>query len=512
MFISLAISFTFAVATGYWAATSRRAEKVLLPLLDICQSVPVLGFLAASVGFFMALFPGSLLGLECASIFAVFTSQAWNMAFSFYQSMIGLPADLRDSAASLRLTWWQRFTRLYLPNGTVGLVWNAMISFGVAWFFLAASEAFLVMGQEIRLPGIGSYVAEAVTQGDTRAMVLANLSMAGVIIVLDQFLWRPLVAWSSKFRTDQREGAEEPYSVVLLALRRSALMEWFRERVRSPLAERTDAAFTRLEEAARRAQGAGRLRHVTGRLTLLLAGGASLALLGWAATQLPSLADQVSPPLLLRLLYLGFLSMLRIWAMILLVTLIWVPVGVWIGRNPKVASVAQPLIMIGASFPINLLFPAVMLLFLAINLDISYGTILLLALATQWYVLSNVIVGASTIPAELEDAARVFKLSGLQRWRRLILPTIFPYWVTGGLAAAGGAWNATIVAEAVRWGDRFYVAPGLGSYLVEATNQGFGVGIILSITVMSLLVIATNHLVWQRLYRAVGEGHAGLES
>jgi len=511
MFISLAISFVFAVATGYWAATSPRVERLMLPFLDICQSVPVLGFLAASVGFFMSLAPGSLLGLEAASIFAVFTSQAWNMAFSFYQSMISLPAELRDAASTLRLTWWQRFTRLYLPNGMVGLVWNAMVSFGVAWFFLAASEAFLVMGREVMLPGIGSYVAAAVRQGDTEAMVLANLTMAAVIIILDQCLWRPLVVWSNKFRTQPVDEAQVPYSVVLLALRRSALMAWLTERVQAPLAEGTNRAFARLEAAAKTGQGMGVLRRVLGRSAPVLAGGAALAVLVWGAAQVPALANQVSLGLVGKLLWLGFLTMLRVWAMVIVATLVWVPVGVWIGRNPRVASVAQPLIMLGASFPINLLYPAMMSLFLILNLNISYGSVILLILAAQWYMLSNIIVGAGTIPTDLEDAATIFKLGRWQRWRQLILPAIFPYWVTGGLAAAGGAWNATIVAEVVRWGDHLYAAPGLGAYLVEATDSGFKVGILLSVTVMSLLVIATNRLVWQRLYRQVSEGHAGLE-
>ncbi len=510
MFISLTISFAFAVASGYWAATSRRVERFMLPFLDICQSVPVLGFLAASVGAFMALFPGSVLGLECASIFAVFTSQAWNMAFSFYQSMISLPEELRDSASTLRLTWWQRFTRLYLPNGTVGLVWNAMVSFGVAWFFLAASEAFLVMGRAVRLPGIGSYVAEAVVRGDTRAMVLANVTMLAVVVLLDQLMWRPMVVWSHKFRSEQQEGAEEPSSYVLLTLRRSALLEWARERVRRPLAEGTDRAFASLERAAQRAQATPGLGRLLPRLPVILVVAAVLALVGYAASALPSLLADISAALIGNLFWLGFLSMLRIWVMIMLITALWVPVGVWVGRNPRAARVAQPLIMIGASFPINLLFPAMMSLFLVVGLDISWGCVVLLALATQWYVLSNIIVGSQTIPAELDDAAAVFKLGRLQRWRRLILPAVFPYWVTGALAAAGGAWNATIVAEVVRWGERTYVARGLGSYLVQATDDGYQTGILMSITVMSFLVIATNRLVWQPLYHKVGGERLGL--
>jgi NitT/TauT family transport system permease protein len=501
MFIAFWLSLFFSVIYGYWAASSRRAERVLIPLLDILQSVPVLGFLAATITAFIALFPGSLLGLECASIFAVFTSQAWNMTLSFYQSMTELPADLRDSAAMLRLTWSQRFSRLYLPNAATGLIWNGMISFGASWFFLAASEALTLQGRQVLLPGIGSYVAEAVREGDSMAMGLAILTMVIIIVALDQLVWKPVTAWGSKFRTATSHPIEEPSSIILLALRRSALVEWASEGARRHLAEPAGRTLWRIEAAAQQPGPISALANGLRRLPLVAATLGVLLLAAWSALHLPEMLAGVPWHLPLHLFLLGLLSMLRVWAMVILATLVWLPVGVWIGQNPRVALHAQPLVTLGASFPVNLIFPAMMFIFLKIGLSINYGSILLMGLAAQWYILSNVIVGALLMSPELKEAAAAFGLGRWQRWRRLILPSVFPYWLTGAIAAAGGAWNATIVAEMVSWGDRVYVARGLGSYIVEATATGNRPALLLSISVMSILVIANNRLIWRRLYR-----------
>jgi NitT/TauT family transport system permease protein len=502
MFLAFGASITFTLVYGWLAAYNQRLEKALVSLLDILQSVPVLGFLSVTVTGFMGLFPGSLLGLECASIFAIFTGQAWNMTFSFYHSLKILPQELREAATVYQLTWWQRFVKLEVPFSMIGLVWNGMMSFGGGWFFLAASEAISVLGNSFKLPGIGSYMATAVEKGDTRAIGWAIFAMVAVVVLVDQLFWRPIVAWSQKFKFEQTESGEEPTSVVLDLMRHSAAVGWLNERLVVPAAKALDAVFLRGERLARRQPLPASLRRG---LQALWALGA-LALVGYAlARGLSVVWTEITWRQAIHVLYLGFLTLLRVVVVVVVATLIWTPIGVRIGFSPRLARIAQPLVQIGASFPANLVFPLIIYLFIWLRVNLDWGSVLLLAMGTQWYILFNVIAGASAVPSDLREAALVFRLQGWTLWRTLILPAIFPAWVTGAITAAGGAWNASIVAEIASWGSHHLEARGLGAYIAQATVKGDWPAIICGIATMSAFVVLLNRWVWKPLYALAEE-------
>jgi NitT/TauT family transport system permease protein len=497
MFVALICSFIFTLAYGYACARSRRAEKVLLPLLDILQSVPVLGFLSVTVTFFIALFPGSLLGLEFASIFAIFTAQAWNMTFSFYQSLITVPRELDEATRLYRLPAWQRFTRLELPTATVGLIWNAMMSFGGGWFFVAASEAISVLNKSYQLPGLGSYVALAILKQDIPALVSALVTMAVVIVAIDQLFWRPLVAWSDKFKMERSSAAEPPRS-WLLTLLRTANVTRVVPQALAPLSNMLDAVLSRLNfEPGERSVNPAREQFVdriyTGVLLLLLAGLVALALR--AAT-----LSGIGPRDVGEVAVLGSITGLRVLLLLVVSTVVWTPVGVAIGFNPRLAQAAQPVALLLASFPANFLFPIAAILFIHSGISLNFGGILLMALGAQWYILFNVIAGAMSIPTDLRDMATTLGLRGWRLWRELIIPGIFPSWVTGGITAAGGAWNASIVAEIVTWGSSTLTATGLGAYIARATGSGDWPHIVLGVGMMSVFVVSANRLFWRRLY------------
>jgi NitT/TauT family transport system permease protein len=497
MFVALGGSWLFTLVYGYAAARSRRAERVLVPLLDVLQSVPVLGFLSITISGFIALFPGSLLGLEAASIFAIFTGQAWNMAFSFYQSLKSLPTQLDEAARLYRLPRWQRFKRLEVPAAMIGLIWNSMMSFGGGWFFLAASEAISVLNRRYTLPGIGAYVAEAIAARDMRALALALLTMAIVIILIDQLFWRPLVAWSDKFKLEVRAAAEPPRSWMLDLLRQSHLPR-LAGRAFSPLSELVDDVLSRLAPAGvtqRAYRPADRWldRAYNGLLLILL--------LGLAASGLRFVLSEVAPAELGYAALLGLATFGRVILLVVLSTLIWVPIGVWIGFNPRVAQVAQPVVQLLASFPANFIFPFVTLALIATGISVNWGAILLMALGTQWYILFNVIAGAMSIPNDLREMAASFRGRGWVLWRDLIIPGIFSAWVTGGITAGGGAWNAAIVAEVVTWGNTTLVAFGLGAYIAQASAVGDWPRIALGVGIMTIYVVAFNRLFWRQLYR-----------
>lgn len=500
MFLALGASLVFALAYGYAAAFWPRARVVLLPVLDILQSVPILGFLAITVVGFMALFPGNLLGLELAAIFAIFTSMAWNLAFSVYHSLTTLSRDIREAAAIFRLGAWQRFTQLELPSAMLGLVWNGMMSFGGAWFFLAASEAITVLNKDFKLPGIGSYIATAVEVGSLRAIGLAVVAMILVIVGLDGLFWRPIVAWAQKFKVERTEAVLQPRSAVLTLLQRSVLVAAVYDRLIVPLGEAIDLAIIRSHLAIGRQPGRARLWRHVGRLGLV--GLLVLVVFGlWQA--LPGAVAGVAslePAMVGHAVYLGGLTMVRVMAVVAFASLIWTPVGVWIGLNPRVARVAQPVVQVLAAFPAILLFPVIAVGFLRYGISLDWGGVLLMALGSQWYILFNVIAGAMAIPTDLKEAAAIFGLRGWRRWRALIMPGIFPFWVTGGVTAAGGAWNAAIVAEVVSWRDQTLVADGLGAFITQATTEGHWPQIALGITVMSLYVVGFNRLLWRPLY------------
>ncbi len=502
MFLAFGASLLFTFVYGYIAAYNLRAQKILVPLLDILQSVPVLGFLSITVTGFMALFPGSLLGLECASIFAIFTGQAWNMTFSFYQSLRTIPTELREATTIYRLNWWQRFVKLEAPYSMIGLVWNGMMSFGGGWFFLAASEAISVLGNNFKLPGIGSYMATAVEKGDTKAVAWAILTMILVVVVVDQLFWRPVVAWSQKFKFEQTDSSAEPTSFVLDVVRKSALMDWLEKRVFARIGKALDTLFARTARADRGPLlPAGVSQIVNGAVTVALG---ALVLYG-AVRSFNVVRSEITLLKAFHVLLLGLLTLLRVVVMVVVATVIWTPIGVRIGFTPRLARIAQPLVQIGASFPANLIFPVAVLIFLRLHVNFEWGSILLIALGTQWYILFNVIAGASAVPGDLREAALVFRLRGWTLWKTLILPAIFPAWVTGALTAAGGAWNASIVAEVASWGTHKLTAHGLGAYVADATERGDWPAIILGIATMSAIVVLLNRLVWRPLY-ALAEG------
>ena len=499
MWIAFGFSLLFAISLGYAAAKSAVARAFILPALDVLQSVPVLGFLSATVTGFMALFPGSLLGVECASIFAIFTGQVWNMAFGFYHSMVTVPTDMQEAASNYGLTRWQRFRTVELPASTHSLIWNSMMSFGGGWFFVAQSEAISVMNKDIKLPGLGSYMASAIERGDNQAALLAVAAMLTLILVSDQLVWRPLLAWADRFKIELTDSGSAPTSWVYDLLRGSTVFEWLHERVVQPVSD----WFTKLAPEASSVSSSvtPQIRH---QAWLVLGGALGLWLIYQVAqgvfSAIAILHGTLTWSMLLHVVWLGFLTLLRVLAMTVIATLVWTPIGVWIGFHPRVARFAQPLAQIGASFPVNMTFPLVVGWFVATHTPMNWGSILLIAMGTQWYILFNVIAGAMAIPNDLKEAAQIYGLKRWQLWQTLILPAIFPFWVTGACTAAGGAWNASIVAEAATWGSTTLKADGLGAFIADVTQSGDKPLIIVSIAVMSLFVVAMNKFVWRRLY------------
>jgi len=496
MFIALFFSTVFTLIYGYIAAHSPRAERVMIPLLDILQSVPVLGFLSITVTGFIALFPGSLLGLEAASIFAIFTSQVWNMTFSFYQSLRTVPRELDEATTLYQLSGWQRFTKLEVPSAMIGLVWNAMMSFGGGWFFVAASEAISVLNQKYTLPGIGSYVASAIAVEDLRALGWALVTIVIVILLTDQLFWRPVVAWSDKFRLEQSAAVEAPQS-WLYSLLKAARIPRYLGRAFTPIAEFFKRGLSRLTPPRRSHQiefkSAGLSDRVYSFLLLLGIGALLYAGLHFILTTV-GIAE------VWKAFVLGLLTLLRVVILLVFASVIWTPIGVAIGFNPRLARLLQPVVQFLASFPANFIFPFATLFFIRANISLDWGSILLMALGAQWYILFNSIAGAMSIPTDLREMATDVELKGWKRWQKLIIPGIFSAWVTGGVTASGGAWNASIVSEVVSWGQTTLTANGLGAYIADATSTGDWARITLGIGMMSLFVVGLNRIFWRRLY------------
>ncbi|MEG3125692.1 ABC transporter permease [Sphingomonas sp. GB1N7] len=495
MFAALgaALVFTFVVAT--LAAKSKRAEMVIVPALDILQSVPILGFLTFTVTFFMGLFPGQQLGVELAAIFAIFTSQAWNMAFSFYQSLRSVPGDLEEVSRGFALSPWRRFIRLELPFATPSLVWNAMMSMSGGWFFIVAAEAISVGNTRIMLPGIGSWLALAIDRQDFRAVGWAVGAMAVVILLYDQFVFRPVVAWADRFRFEQTASQDGPKSWAYDLFRRTKLL---------PVLFAPLTGLGRLMMAIdRRPARAAKARRDTapnplGRILWLAIVAATL--LGAAWLVIDYIASHLAWGDAFVAFGLGCITMLRVLVLIAVASLIWVPIGVWIGLRPRWAERLQPVAQFLAAFPANVLFPFAVIAIVHWRLDPDIWLSPLMVLGTQWYILFNVIAGASAIPNDLREAAGMFGMGRWQWWRTLIIPGIFPYYVTGALTASGGSWNASIVAEAVSWGSEHLEAHGLGTYIAKATTAGDFPRVTLGIAVMSIFVIGFNRLLWRPLY------------
>ncbi|QKS01204.1 ABC transporter permease subunit [Sphingomonas sp. CL5.1] len=492
MFAALAASlvFTFVVAT--LAAKSRRAEMVIVPALDILQSVPILGFLTFTVTFFMGLFPARQLGVELAAIFAIFTSQAWNMAFSFYQSLRSVPGDLEEVAQGFALSPWRRFIRLELPFATPALVWNAMMSMSGGWFFVVASEAISVGNTRIMLPGIGSYLALAIEHQDFRHVGWAVAAMAVVILLYDQLVFRPVVVWADRFRFEQTASAHRPRSWAYDLFRRTRLLPV----IFSPLTGLGRALMALDRRPAPRLRKSPRAAGGGWLWTALVA-----AAVGWAVWLIVTYVSRhLALGDVLGAFGLGLVTMLRVLVLIALASVIWVPIGVWIGLRPRWAERLQPVAQFLAAFPANVLFPFAVIAIVHWRLSPDIWLSPLMVLGTQWYILFNVIAGASAIPNDLREAAGMFGVKGWQWWRSLAIPGIFPYYVTGALTASGGSWNASIVAELVTWGDRKLEATGLGAYIAQATADGDFPRVTLGIAVMSIFVIGFNRLLWRPLY------------
>ena len=494
MFIALGLSTVFTLAYGYAAARSRRAETVLVPLLDILQSVPVLGFLSITVTGFIALFPGSLLGLEAASIFAIFTAQAWNMTFSFYQSLRTVPRELEEMATLYGLSRWEKFSRLEVPSAMIGLVWNGMMSFGGGWFFLAASEAISVLNHSYTLPGLGSYVAAAVAQQNLKALGWAMVTMVLLIVAIDQFFWRPLVTLADRYKLELSAGEVRRFWVN--DLWRSANLPYYASRLFSPAGRAVDRAFCRLTEvraALPRAAGSPTSDRIYNAVVILITAGLVVAAVRFVL-------EGAGIGEFAMAAYLGLLTALRVIALIILSTLVWTPIGVAIGFSPRLSRVSQPIVQVLASFPANFVFPFATLAFIKLNVNINWGSMLLMALGSQWYILFNVIGGAQGVPNDLREMARNVGLKRWKLWRYVIAPGIFSSWVTGAITASGGAWNASIVSELVSWGNTTLRANGLGEYIAEATGKGDWPRIVLGVGLMSAFVVGINRLLWRRLY------------
>jgi NitT/TauT family transport system permease protein len=495
MLLSLVVTFVF----GAMAAKSRRAEMVIIPLVDVFQSVPVLGFLSFTVTGFMALFPGQVLGVELAAIFAIFTSQAWNMVFSFYHSTRTLPRDLRDLSDSLRLGAWRRFWTLEAPFAAPALIWNAMISMSGAWFFVVASEAISVGRVTVALPGVGSYVALAIEQHDLRAVGWAVLTMALVILAYDQLLFRPLVAWAEKFRLDPPPADEPtPSSWVLDFLQRADLAR----RVWRPIAGFLGAlASVRL---GRPIDVAPALSRVWSSRYADWGWYALLSLVGVVAAWRAAAYITAEVPLaeVGWSLVLGLFTLIRVVVLVALASALWLPIGVWIGLRPRWAAALQPVTQFLAAFPANILYPLVVAAIVRFRLVPDIWLSPLMILGAQWYILFNVIAGARMFPSDLLEAAASIRVKGWTWWRKVILPGLLPSYVTGAVTAGGGAWNASIVAEAANWGTTRLEAHGLGAYIANATADGDLRRVVLGVAVMAVYVVAFNRLVWDPLFNA----------
>jgi NitT/TauT family transport system permease protein len=493
MFAALALSLLFTLTYATWAAKSERAGKLLVPILDILQSVPILGFISITYVFFMSLAPGRVIGAEFAVIFAIFTSQAWNMAFSFYQSMRTVPYELREAADSYHLSPWMRFWQLELPFGMPPLIWNMMMSMSGGWFFVVLAESFTVGPKTVTLPGVGSYVALAIEQGNLHAIGWAILTMGVVILIYDQLLFRPLIAWVDRFQVQQEADADAPESWALKMMQRSkiiaALSSLFYAAVRWTSRVRPPG---RLDEMPRKARSR-RFDKYWYVLVILI-----VCVAAWHIGRV--LVAHTSFHEAMAVCLLALITLLRVVVLIALASLIWVPIGVWVGLRPRATQIVQPIAQFLAAFPNNLFFPLAVAGIVEWKLNPDIWLSPLMILGTQWYILFNVIAGAAAMPGELRYAAQNFGLRGWLWWRKVALPGVLPFYVTGAITASGGSWNAAIAAEIVNWKGTTVKAHGLGTYIFEASEAGDYHRIVLGIMTMCLFVIAVNRCFWRPLY------------
>jgi NitT/TauT family transport system permease protein len=498
--VAYALSLAFALAYGYLAARSKRAEIVLVPLLDILQSIPVLSFLPGVMLTMVALFPHSQLGIELGSIILIFTGQVWNIAFSFYSSLKGIPRELREAAIIYRFGRWQRFVELDLPYSTIGLVWNSMMSVAGGWFFLMACEMFVLGNRDFRLPGLGSFLQTAASHGNTRAILWGLAAMVTVIVLLDQLIWRPVIAWADKFKFEQVESARAAtHNLLSLLGRASFVIRLYRLAVRPVI----DWITVNVAVGARRAAESFTVpkRQSTRRSLLIVLAVVILVGVGFAVFHAARELSDLSRADYFTLLRSAGFTLLRVNAALLLGALWTVPVGVAIGLNPRLARIAQPLAQIAASIPATALFPVILLFLIKFRGGLELAAMLVMLLGTQWYILFNVIAGAMAIPTDLKEASSIFRFGSWDRWRYLILPGIFPYLVTGMVTASGNAWNASIIAEYFHFQGRIVSTIGLGSAISSASDAGRFDILLASTLIMASIVVFINRMLWRRLYR-----------
>jgi NitT/TauT family transport system permease protein len=493
--IAYALSLAFTLVYGYVAAYNPRAERYMIPLLDVLQSIPVLSFLPGVMLAMVALFPGRQLGVEAGAILLIFTGQVWNMAFSFYASLKSIPKEMREAASIYGFSWWQRFIEMELPFSAIGLVWNSMMSVAGGWFFLMACEMFVLGARDFRLPGLGSYLQTAASAGDTRSILWGVATMIAVIVLLDQFVWRPVIAWAEKFKVEQVESVDAPRSWVLNMIRHSRSLAQIRTKTLNPLGERLMQYFSRVRVAdSEEAQKPWKIWLI--RVLAIVA----LVATGYGVVRVAMILGGLQKVELEETAIGLGATFLRVNLALVLGALWTIPVGVAIGFSPKLARIAQPLAQIAASVPATALFPVVLLLLIRVGGGLGVGSILLLLLGTQWYILFNVIAGAIAIPTDLKECCSVFRLEGIQRWKKLILPGIFPYLITGMVTASGGAWNASIVAEYFHFKGHIYTTVGLGATISQATDSGNFHLLLAATMMMAATVVTINRLVWRRLY------------
>jgi NitT/TauT family transport system permease protein len=494
--IAYVLSLGFTLVYGYVAAYNTRAERFMIPLLDVLQSIPVLSFLPGVMLAMVALFPGRQLGVELGAILLIFTGQVWNMAFSFYASLKSIPKEMREAATVYRFSWWQRFTQMELPYSAIGLVWNSMMSVAGGWFALMVCEMFVLGQRDFRLPGLGSYLQTAASAGDTRSILWGILTMVAVIVLLDQFIWRPVIAWAEKFKVEQVESTDAPHSWVLNLVQRSSGLAKLREKTLRPVGERLLLHFARThtEESAELPESVWRDWLLRGLAVLVLVG------IGYAVVRVVIILTGLQRAEVHEtVLGLGA-TFLRVNIALLLGALWTIPAGVAVGLHPRLARIAQPLAQIAASVPATALLPVILLVLIRVGGGLGLASIVVLLLGTQWYVLFNVIAGAMAIPTDLKECCSVFRMRGIQRWRKLILPGIFPYLVTGLVTASGGAWNVSIVAEYFLFKGHIYTTTGLGATISQANDRGDFHLLLAATIMMAATVVTVNRLVWRKLY------------
>jgi NitT/TauT family transport system permease protein len=505
--IAYFLSLMFTLVYGYVAAYNPRAERFMIPLLDVLQSIPVLSFLPGVMLAMVALFPGRQLGVELGAILLIFTGQVWNMAFSFYASLKSIPKEMREAATIYRFSWWQRFTQLELPFSAIGLVWNSMMSVAGGWFALMVCEMFVLGPRDFRLPGLGSYLQTAASAGDTASIMWGVATMVAVIVLLDQFIWRPVIAWAEKFKVEQVESTDTPRSWVLNFVQHSTGLAKIRQKTLRPLSERLLLHFARkhTDESAEEAAPPWREWMIRGLALLALVG------IGYGVVRVAIILSGLQKVELHEAaLGLGA-TFLRVNLALLIGALWTIPAGVVIGLNPRLARIAQPLAQIAASVPATALLPVILLVLIRMGGGLGIASIVVLLLGTQWYVLFNVIAGAMAIPTDLKECCSVFQMRGIERWKKLILPGIFPYLVTGLVTASGGAWNASIVAEYFHFKGQIYTTTGLGATISQATDSGNFDLLLAATMMMAATVVTINRLVWRKLY-ALAETRFRLET